>query len=76
MGGNDVAESPGPALQEWLEEMYFDGERKADLTREDIVELGRVVQRLLRIEPSARASVRDILNDSWFRCASRARFHQ
>lgn len=31
------AESPGPGLQEWLEEMYFDGERNEDLTSEDIV---------------------------------------
>ncbi|KAL6710042.1 hypothetical protein ACN47E_009833 [Coniothyrium glycines] len=53
-------------LQEWLEEMYFDGVRKADLTREDIVKVGALVRSLLRFEPSARASVHEILQDPWF----------
>ncbi|PTU17900.1 hypothetical protein P175DRAFT_0512093 [Aspergillus ochraceoroseus IBT 24754] len=32
-----AAEIPGPALQEWLEDMYFDGARNEDLTKDDIV---------------------------------------
>ena len=60
-------ESPGPGLQEWLEEMYFDGERKEDLTREDIAKLGQIIRKLLRFEPSTRASASEILNDPWFR---------
>ena len=60
-------EESGYTLQEWLEEMYFDGERNEDLTREDILKVGELVQRLLRFEPCMRASVREILQDSWFR---------
>ncbi|PLB46017.1 kinase-like protein [Aspergillus steynii IBT 23096] len=67
MRGGDTMEDSGPGLQEWLEKMYFDGERKADLAKEDIVKLGHIIQRLLRFEPSSRASVKEILNDPWFR---------
>lgn len=62
--------SPGEeasySLQEWLEEMYFDGERKEDLTRKDIHKVGELVRRMLRFEPSMRASAKEILQDSWF----------
>ena len=64
--GEFIAEPSGSTLQEWLEEMYFDGERKEDLTKEDIVKLGQIIRRLLRFEPSSRASVKDILDDPWF----------
>lgn len=53
-------------LQAWLEEVYFDDPRKQDMTREDIVRLGSIIGRLLKFESSARASVREILDDSWF----------
>ncbi|KAL4907061.1 hypothetical protein BDW74DRAFT_190048 [Aspergillus multicolor] len=53
---------------EWLGEMYFDGERNEDMTRENMVQLGRIIAKLLRFEPAARASARDILDDPWFRC--------
>lgn len=56
----------GLNLQEWLEEVYFDGRQKADLTKEDIGRLGRIIGRLLHFEPSARASARQILEDPWF----------
>lgn len=74
------AASPGVedihSLQSWLEEMYFDGERNADLTREDILRVGALVGRMLRLEPRARASANEILQDPWFReddtsCGSR-----
>ena len=56
------------SLQEWLEETYFDGMmRREDLTREDIVKVGALVRRLLRFEPSTRASAQEILEDPWFR---------
>ncbi|CAK48152.1 hypothetical protein CBS115989_1948 [Aspergillus niger] len=67
MPGDDATADNGPKLQEWLEETYFDGERKEELTRDDIVELGRIIRELLRFEPAARASVKEILNDPWFR---------
>lgn len=61
------SEVSGYTLQQWLDESYFDGERKEDLTRDDIVKLGQIIGRLLRFEPSSRASAREILNDDWFR---------
>ncbi|GKZ76988.1 hypothetical protein AnigIFM56816_009097 [Aspergillus niger] len=67
MRGDDATADNGPGLQEWLEEMYFDGERKEELTRENIMELGRMIRKLLRFEPAARASLKEILNDPWFR---------
>ncbi|KAH8730405.1 kinase-like domain-containing protein [Phaeosphaeriaceae sp. PMI808] len=54
------------SLQEWLEETYFDGVRKEDLTREEIFKVGALVRRLLRFEPSTRASAQEILQDPWF----------
>ncbi|XPT00654.1 Non-specific serine/threonine protein kinase [Ascochyta lentis] len=55
------------SLQSWLEEMYFDGERSEDLSREDIIRVGALVRSMIRLEPSARASPKDILQDPWFR---------
>ncbi|KAI9927245.1 hypothetical protein MW887_003632 [Aspergillus wentii] len=60
----DDGSAEGTGLQEWLEEVYFDG-RDKDLTKEDIVQLGRIVARLLYFEPSSRASARDILDEPW-----------
>ncbi|OJD24178.1 CMGC/SRPK protein kinase [Blastomyces percursus] len=56
----------GLNLQEWLEEVYFEGQENPDLTREDIVRLGQIIGKLLQFEPSARASARQVLDDSWF----------
>lgn len=54
-------------LQEWLEQTYFDGVRREDLTREDILNVGALVRRLLRFEPSTRASAQEALLDTWIR---------
>ena len=54
-------------LQKWLNEVYFDGKREAELTQEDIMKVGELVRRMLRLEPSARASAEQILQDPWFR---------
>lgn len=67
MDSESPGEKSGYTLQEWLEEMYFDGERNEDLTREDILKVGELVRRMLRFEPSLRASAREILQDSWFK---------
>ncbi|QDS72140.1 hypothetical protein FKW77_004169 [Venturia effusa] len=66
MDSASPGEESGSTLQEWLEEMYFDGERNSDLTRGDISHVGRLVRRMLRLEPSKRASAEEILRDSWF----------
>ena len=55
-----------PSLQAWLEEVYFDSEITPEFSRADIAKVGELVQRLLRLEPTARASAKEILEDSWF----------
>lgn len=60
-------EVPEGTLQSWLEEVYFDGERRADLSREDIKHLGRIIGRLLCFEPGDRAEICEILEEGWFR---------
>jgi serine/threonine-protein kinase SRPK3 len=57
---------PENNLQEWLVETYFNGVREENLTREDIAKVGALVLRLLRFEPSTRASAQEILQDPWF----------
>ena len=53
-------------LQSWLEEMYFDGERSEDMSREDIGRVGVLIGSMLRLEPSARAPPKAVLQDAWF----------
>ncbi|KAL3465109.1 serine protein kinase [Aspergillus heterothallicus] len=60
------ADLPGISLQEWLEEVYFDEAQTADLSRENVATLGRIIARLLCFEPSARASAREVLDEPWF----------
>jgi serine/threonine protein kinase len=64
------AASPGEVsydtLQSWLEEMYFDGDRREDFSREEIRQLGRLIEKMLRFEPGSRASAEEILHDPWF----------
>ena len=54
------------SLQDWLEEMYFDMERREDMSREDILRVGVLIGSMLRMEPSARASAKDVVQDAWF----------
>ena len=50
-----------------LEEMYFDGERREDMSREDILRVGALIGSMLRMERSATALVKDVVQDAWFR---------
>jgi len=54
------------SLQDWLEEMYFDGERREDISREDIVRVGVLIGSMLRMGPSNRASAKAVVQDAWF----------
>lgn len=53
-------------LQEWLEEVYFDTGKQAEFTREDIASVGMLIERMLKLEPSARAKAKDALGNAWF----------
>lgn len=66
-GGEDEV---GPGLQEWLEEVYLEGrEAEAGFSKEDLMSIGSIVGRMLRIEPRERAEASDILRDSWFQAS-------
>ncbi|KAI1130751.1 kinase-like domain-containing protein [Nemania abortiva] len=60
-------DDPTRTLQEWLEEVYFDTQRRCELTKQDIDKIGELVRLLLRWEPARRSSAKDIANDPWFR---------
>lgn len=66
MNGTLSSDKSTCSLQSWLEEMYFDGERSEDMSREDIVRVGVLIGSMLRLEPSARASAKAVLQDAWF----------
>jgi hypothetical protein len=53
----------GPNLQEWLHEVNFKASLPQDLDGSDIERLGQIIARLLCLEPSARASAREVLDD-------------
>lgn len=49
----------------FLEEVYFDDTRKQDLGQEDICKVGALIGSMLKLEPGARASAKEALQDSW-----------
>lgn len=64
-------EDPTYTLQTWLEETYFNndsggGEKRTDLSREEIFQVGKVIERMLRLEPGDREEAREVLRDEWF----------
>lgn len=66
MGCPEPVEESSCSLQKSLEELYFYGKDKLDFTREDLLKAGELIRKLLRLEPSARASATEILQDPWF----------
>ncbi|UPK91219.1 hypothetical protein LCI18_002154 [Fusarium solani-melongenae] len=52
-------------LQEWLAEVYFDDDKYAEFKREDIVGVGKLIESMLKFEPSLRAAASDTLADAW-----------
>lgn len=59
-------EEPGITLQSWLNELYFDSEKTVELTQDDVTKIFGIIQRMLRLEPAARVSAAQILEDPWF----------
>lgn len=59
-------------LHAWLEETYFNnntsggGEKRMDFSREEILQVGKVIGRMLRLEPGDREEAREVLRDEWF----------
>lgn len=65
-------EDPTYTLHAWLEETYFNnnsgggGEKRTGFSREEILQVGKVIGRLLRLEPGDREEAREVLGDEWF----------
>lgn len=65
-------EDPTYTLQTWLEETYYNSnnsggvEKRMDFNREEILQVGKVIGRMLRLEPGDREEAREVLRDEWF----------
>lgn len=53
-------------LLDWLEDIYFDDNKMSEFTRQDIARVCELVTRMLKFEPSSRASAKEIISDLWF----------
>ncbi|CAJ0549905.1 Ff.00g065000.m01.CDS01 [Fusarium sp. VM40] len=53
-------------LKKWMQEVYFDDDREAEFTKEDILRAAELIDRMLKMEPSLRAIPSEILSDTWF----------
>lgn len=60
-------------LHAWLEETYFNNnsggggvEKRTDFSREEILHVGKVIGRMLRLEPGDREEAREVVRDEWF----------
>ena len=54
------------SLTNWLYEIYFNGERRADFAEEDIKRLGDLLSKMMCYRPGHRLSTQDILRHEWF----------
>ncbi|KAF3031853.1 hypothetical protein E8E11_000245 [Didymella keratinophila] len=52
-------------IQDWLEQAYFEERNSEDLDRADIERIGALIRKMLRLEPSTRASAKHLLQDTW-----------
>jgi hypothetical protein len=52
-------------LQQLIQELYFDQDRVADFSHQEITRLAGLLGRLLRYHPSTRSTAAEILSDDW-----------
>lgn len=66
--GRTVSISDTPCtLLDWLEDIYFDDNKVSEFTRQDIARVCELVTRMLKFEPSSRASATEIISDPRFK---------
>jgi serine/threonine-protein kinase SRPK3 len=63
----DETDRPASTLQEWLTKAYLHNDKRPELTDQELVKIGDLVGRMLRLEPSSRATARAIASDPWLR---------
>ncbi|CVK98207.1 related to dis1-suppressing protein kinase dsk1 [Fusarium mangiferae] len=66
MQGTPTQPDDGLKLHSRLEEVYFDTDKKPEFTKNDTKRAAELIARLMRFEPSLRASPNEILAESWF----------
>lgn len=66
MDATDPRDPSKEDLQDWLEDVYFNKDKRVEFSKDEIYQVGKVIGRMLRLEPDARPSAEDILQDSWF----------
>ncbi|MCJ1253632.1 hypothetical protein MMC24_001444 [Lignoscripta atroalba] len=54
------------SLERWLEETYFDEDKKQDLSPANIQTLGALLRQMLRFNPGARPPVTELVRHPWF----------
>jgi hypothetical protein len=63
----DVPQNDGGfTLQKWLEETYFGNDKQAEFTTEEIARIAEAIVLMLKLEPSLRATPREILAQDFF----------
>ncbi|KAF5847844.1 hypothetical protein GGP41_009133 [Bipolaris sorokiniana] len=60
INSKQLSDDEDRSFQSWLEQ---------DLSKEDIIRVGALVGSMIRLEPSARASVNTVLQDAWFQAS-------
>jgi hypothetical protein len=53
-------------LEQLLQELYFDQDRVADFSQQDITRLAMLIVKLLRYRASTRSTAAEILSENWF----------
>lgn len=66
IGGIFWDDIPKPSITDWLREVYFEGESKAEFNKADIERLGDLLTKMMRYHPGDRLSTEDILRHEWF----------
>lgn len=54
------------SLEEWLEEVYFDEGKAAQLTRKQVSCWAKIIRMLMRFEPAERISAARLLDNQWW----------
>ncbi|VUC36442.1 unnamed protein product [Clonostachys rosea] len=67
MAENLSREEESLTLHQWLEEVYFDGNKHPEFSVEDIAKVAELISKMLRFEPSKRATASQLLTHDWFR---------
>lgn len=67
MQGDAPLEDERLTLQQWLEDVYFYNDRQVEFTMEELAKIKEAIACLLKLEPSLRATPREVLAQEWFR---------